>query len=229
MGRNTRGAKGEGKMSRGLVLVGALSACAFGVMTAGSALAATTVGQTGAPSNSFSYSGSQELVMASDVMSSAGLVTSLNTQASSCSIASGTYNLQVLRPEGTDSYGNPQYLVLGDTGNQADPCDSQLHSYPVNVPVHAGDVIGAYAVTRWQSVLAIGTGTDNFLLSDSEPAVGDTISTPHTSSDTVDESATLLLMPITKGQCMSGGWQNYGITFKNQGDCVRFIATGGKH
>ena len=36
-------------------------------------------------------------------------------------------------------------------------------------------------------------------------------------------------VPTTKEQCKNGGWQNYGTTFKNQGDCVSFVATGGKN
>jgi hypothetical protein len=34
--------------------------------------------------------------------------------------------------------------------------------------------------------------------------------------------------PTSKDQCKNGGWQTYGI-FKNQGDCVSFVATGGKN
>jgi hypothetical protein len=36
-------------------------------------------------------------------------------------------------------------------------------------------------------------------------------------------------LPTSKGQCMNGGWKNFGTTFKNQGDCVSFVATGGKN
>jgi hypothetical protein len=36
-------------------------------------------------------------------------------------------------------------------------------------------------------------------------------------------------LPTSKAQCMNGGWQNFGTTFKNQGDCVSFVATGGKN
>ena len=32
--------------------------------------------------------------------------------------------------------------------------------------------------------------------------------------------------PTTKDQCRNGGWKNFGV-FKNQGDCVSFVATGG--
>jgi hypothetical protein len=35
-------------------------------------------------------------------------------------------------------------------------------------------------------------------------------------------------MPTTKDQCKNGRWATYGI-FKNQGDCVSFVATEGKN
>jgi hypothetical protein len=34
--------------------------------------------------------------------------------------------------------------------------------------------------------------------------------------------------PTTKEQCKNGGWKAFGI-FKNQGDCLSFVATGGKN
>lgn len=33
-------------------------------------------------------------------------------------------------------------------------------------------------------------------------------------------------LPTSKDQCKDGGWQNYGSTFKNQGDCVSFVNNG---
>jgi len=35
-------------------------------------------------------------------------------------------------------------------------------------------------------------------------------------------------LPTTKEQCFNGGWQTFKI-FKNQGDCVSFVATKGKN
>jgi hypothetical protein len=35
-------------------------------------------------------------------------------------------------------------------------------------------------------------------------------------------------LPIAKHECLNGGWKAYGI-FKNQGDCVSFVATQGKN
>ena len=35
--------------------------------------------------------------------------------------------------------------------------------------------------------------------------------------------------PTRKEQCKSGGWRTFpALGFKNQGDCVGFVATGGK-
>jgi hypothetical protein len=36
------------------------------------------------------------------------------------------------------------------------------------------------------------------------------------------------VLPTSKDQCKDGGWRNFGSTFKNQGDCVNFVATHGK-
>lgn len=35
-------------------------------------------------------------------------------------------------------------------------------------------------------------------------------------------------LPTSPDQCKNGGWQTFGI-FKNQGDCVSYVATGGKN
>jgi hypothetical protein len=35
-------------------------------------------------------------------------------------------------------------------------------------------------------------------------------------------------LPTSKAQCLNGGWKTYGV-FKNQGDCVSFVASGGKN
>jgi hypothetical protein len=34
--------------------------------------------------------------------------------------------------------------------------------------------------------------------------------------------------PTSKEQCKKGGWQEFGV-FKNQGDCVSYVATKGKN
>jgi len=36
-------------------------------------------------------------------------------------------------------------------------------------------------------------------------------------------------LPTDKNDCKRNGWRNYGDLFKNQGDCVSFVATNGKN
>lgn len=36
-------------------------------------------------------------------------------------------------------------------------------------------------------------------------------------------------LPNSKDQCMNNGWKNFGGAFKNQGDCVSFVASKGKN
>jgi hypothetical protein len=49
----------------------------------------------------------------------------------------------------------------------------------------------------------------------------------------LDDVSVTTAQPTTKDQCKDGGWQHYtdsqGSLFKNQGDCVSFVATGGKN
>ena len=35
-------------------------------------------------------------------------------------------------------------------------------------------------------------------------------------------------LPTSTSQCLNGGWQTFKV-FKNQGDCVSFVATKGKN
>jgi hypothetical protein len=39
----------------------------------------------------------------------------------------------------------------------------------------------------------------------------------------------LAVLPTAKDQCMNNGWKGFQTKFKNQGDCVSFVATGGKN
>lgn len=58
--------------------------------------------------------------------------------------------------------------------------------------------------------------TDTFAFPDFTNAEGDVVVT-----DTVP-------FPTSKNQCKNGGWRKFGV-FKNQGECVSFVATKGKN
>lgn len=167
-----------------LVLGVGLAAAA---LPAGSALADTTIGQTGTPVPFRAWFYDDEYINPAAVVPADGIITSFQTQSiSTCQTIGGVYDFQVLRPE-----GNNQYLVVGDTGNQTDPCDGQLLSYPVNIPVQAGDLLGVYITWLWAGVLSSGS-YDVIHQNFGEPKVGQTITvnTDYTGLG-IDESATL--------------------------------------
>jgi hypothetical protein len=55
-----------------------------------------------------------------------------------------------------------------------------------------------------------------FLYGSSGPAAGGT------------QQLVVTCLPTSKEECKEGGWQAFGV-FKNQGDCVSFVATGGRN
>jgi hypothetical protein len=163
-----------------------------GVVAAPAAQADTTIGQTNTPLLDVWFGG-QEMVNSNGVVpAGGGTLTTFQTRASSsCSLIDlfyqGTYDFQALRPLGAG-----RYLVLGETGNQADPCDGGFYSYPVSIPVRAGDVIGAYVVHSWAGVTA-STITEAWGFQ-AKPQVGDEITLPNSMTvfNGIDESATVV-------------------------------------
>lgn len=208
---------------------------AFAVLPVGSAPAdaAIGIGQTGTPSEALATG--DEVVQTDATIPTAGTVTSFQTQSGTPQLPfptcepGGVYNFQVLRPLGKD-----RYLVLGDTGHQTDPCDGQLHSYSGNISVQRGDVLGVYVVQTWAGIITNTSGLVVLNGNASEPAVGQTITVTPAFTGTLDESATLITgvggrpPPTSKDQCKHGGWKNFP-QFKNQGDCVSFVATDSKN
>ena len=136
------------RVRRVLLVVG----LAFAGLPVGSALAATTVGQTGTPvdSRQVLMTGGIERAETGSVMPGTGTVTSFQFQAGSCTAAAGSFDFQVLRPVGVN-----QYQVIGNTGTQTNPCDGMVHSYPVDIAVQAGDILGVYVVSQWEGVIDV--------------------------------------------------------------------------
>lgn len=207
----------------------AFAVVALGVLASvTAALAGTiTIGQTGGFNGGALIAGTEQIANESIVPFGGGTIVSLNTQSHPTCVhdtqgfTQGTYNLQVLRP-----LGGGQYLVLGETGNKVDPCDGQLHSYSVNIPVQPGDVLAAYTVELWMAGTASGSRS---VATIAEPAVGDTISvTGGPFAFGIDMSATLVQpTPTAASECRDGGWMTLvdgnGSPFKNQGACISFV------
>jgi hypothetical protein len=188
------------RVRRVLVFVG----LAFVALPVGSALAATTIGQTGAPIPGARVAARIE-VNTEAVIRAAGNVTSFQFQAGSCEAGGGAFDYQVLRPV---SGPGAQYEVVGHTGTQHDPCDGMPHSYPVDIAVGGGDVLGVFVVDGWEGILNQSVPfTKSGLLSD-QPQVGDTVELTTTSSpgQALDESATFVpsTMPGSGGSAANG-------------------------
>ena len=163
----------------------------------GSALAATTIGQTGTPIPGARIAAQIE-VNTEAVIRAAGNVTSFQFQAGSCEAGGGAFDFQVLRPV---SGPGAQYQVVGHTGTQHDPCDGMLHSYSVDITVGAGDVLGVFVVDGWEGILNESAPFTKSGLLSGQPQVGDTFELTATSipGQTLDESATFVPSPMPGG------------------------------
>jgi len=127
--------------------------------------------------------------------------------------------------------GTYDFTELG-TGTPEVPGEGQLNVWfssnptPITVttatPNSAPTPVGDAIVT-----------VSNFTLAASSPAI-DRVSTcsvnPDGFQDTVVHFTVTVAaaLPTSTDQCKNGGWQNFA-GFKNQGDCVSFVATGGKN
>jgi hypothetical protein len=85
---------------------------------------------------------------------------------------------------------------------------------------------------------SVGAGTLIEVTDDPDTLVFSLTAAPPTTCTDVDgdpspvESGDIAItdapaLPTTKDQCRNGGWTSFG-GFKNQGDCISFVATGGR-
>jgi hypothetical protein len=96
--------------------------------------------------------------------------------------------------------------------------------------INFDDQIGVFATT---SIQVVDNQPDAFGLldlgrapTDCSPGPGTGLGGPVSGGDITVVDAPPL--PTSKDQCKNGGWKSFGV-FKNQGDCVSFVATGGKN
>jgi choice-of-anchor C domain-containing protein len=75
---------------------------------------------------------------------------------------------------------------------------------------------------KWKSMTFtfVATGTSITLTFSSQ--------TPGAYGPALDNVVIVETLPGNKDECKKGGWKTFGV-FKNQGDCVSYVATGGKN
>jgi hypothetical protein len=82
-----------------------LAGLVFAALPAGSAVADTTVGQTGTPLGFTGFGDGFELVSpGAQIPAGGGTITSFQTQSGPCPFLKGAYDFQVLRPQGSNAY-----------------------------------------------------------------------------------------------------------------------------
>jgi hypothetical protein len=206
------------KRVRKAVLVAGL---ALAALPAAPALA-VTIGQTGvAPTPCVAGPG-----VAGDtnyvVPSGGGMVTSFSFQSTAANAGQQVAFL-VLRP-----IGGTDYTVIGTTGAVTLTATNGVQTFAVNIPVQGDDILGVWvANTLTNCARSVGNGGGLRISQGGSPdgSVGSTVSLPAAfPSFDLNLSANL----VTKAECKKGGWETFGV-FKNQGDCVSFVATKGKN
>ncbi|MGB0096826.1 MAG: hypothetical protein WBP81_30340 [Solirubrobacteraceae bacterium] len=200
----------------------------FAVLPAGSALADATIGQTGGGPSCQPGSGAVYGDPTYVVPSGGGTITSFSFRSDTTD-SGDTLDFLVLRPTGGGSY-----TVVGETGLFTLAGNGTVEKFPANIPVQAGDIIGFWAWTQtgtFTNCLRYASGSSIFeSFSNVPPSVGDTVTFEFGIAPVdLNESANLVTLPTRKAQCKNGGWKSFGASFKNQGDCMSFVATGGKN
>jgi hypothetical protein len=142
-----------------------------------------------------------------------------------------------LDPSGLGDNGGPtQTIALLSTSMAVDGGDDAICSAP---PVNGVDQRGLPRPGAGHSHCSIGAYEFSFPATPSSTPTETTTATPTTTAPptatatpTATASATPTdtppLIPLIKLQCMNGGWLAFTSprTFKNQGDCIRFVNTG---
>jgi hypothetical protein len=147
-------------------------------------------------------------------------VTSWSTQAG----AGGSMSLMIFRPTATPG----TYTVVGESPVESLTANS-LNTFTLTIPiaVQPGDLLG-----MWQSGANCGVpsgGVIKSTITTTQPPVGATVTPIISEPGQLNISAVLSpALPTTKDECKDGGWQSFDV-FKNQGDCVSFVTTGGKN
>lgn len=128
--------------------------------------------------------------------------------------ATGTVRIDIESPLGNvvDTFGTAPVTCLNVSGNRA----TVGTDFPTRGLLFLEDNDGA-GRDRW----AVSPSAD-FLVCPATPSIG---LAPIFAGDITIHDA--VPVPTSKEQCKNGGWQGFP-GFKNQGDCVSFVAAGGE-
>lgn len=204
-----------------VVVFGLLAVSASGATT-------TTIGQTSASANYPCESGNSpgEIDFQTGVAAGASfvvpagpwLLTSWSTYAGT---PGGSMTLLIIRATSVPG----TYTVVAKS-QQQQLTAGVLNTFSARLAVRGGDFLGLWSGgAKCATITGNGSDLNPYQGSSPEPAVGDTVRPMVFDGYLLHISASIT---NSTDQCKSGGWQSFGV-FKNQGDCVSWLATGGKN
>ena len=120
------------------------------------------------------------------------------------------YDLAVPNPFGVPFSYEPNVHVNGGVSSTRDCCIGPTNAISFPDPTLDGGTPGRGHVTYSVEQTVDSWSIDNATFLE------------------VSYGGLLVLPPTSKGQCIDGGWQQFGM-FKNQGDCVSYIASKGSN
>jgi hypothetical protein len=180
------------------------------------------------------YSGTGNAISRNSIFSNGGLGVDLGgdgvTPNDPGDTDTGPNNLQNF-PVLTFALVSQGGLVVQGTIDTPIPQTVTLEFFANLVPVPGGDPSG-----HGEGATFLGTATPapdgTFTAALPTVAPGTLISATATDAvgDTSEfaEDIAAVALPTSADQCKKGGWRSFGV-FKNQGDCVSYVATGGKN
>lgn len=123
------------------------------------------------------------------------------------------------------------HLAVKGTIDTPSPQTAVLEFFGNSVPVPSGDPSGyGEGATFLGTATPAPDGTFTAVLPSVAPGTLISATATDAAGNTSEfaQDVTAVTLPTSEDQCKKGGWESFGV-FKNQGDCVSYVATAGKN
>jgi hypothetical protein len=167
---------------------------------------------TGTGASNAAQFGVGQVVFTPGVQEGGGIYQSVSTAAG---LFDASADVAARAPVANNSCGLFELLVDGVVVASHNTFSLDFTLCPANTTVRS---------TLSAAGLALSAGSHEIRIRITRPF----ITSAQTPLEYVDNVSLTQVLPTTADQCKKDGWKTY-LVFKNQGDCVSFVATGGKN